>query len=83
MEDRAHGNPNKLPPIILFLNAGIEHGPVASVVVVLWDRFGYGELIDLGGDGLRDAGWNRDIAFFTRDDKVTKVSPVCAIETVF
>ena len=83
MENRTRGNPNKLPPILLFLDARIEHGPVTGVVVILWNRLGYGEFVDLGGDGLRDAGWNRHIAFFTRDDEVTKVSPVRTIEAVF
>jgi hypothetical protein len=83
MKDRTSRNPDELPLILILLGGRIVCGPVPSVVVVLLDRIAHGEFIGLGDKRRRGASGKRHVAFLGRDDEVTEVSPVRAVETVF
>ena len=85
MEDRTSRDPNKLPPVVrLLLDRTTRSFVTSKVVVSIWYVLGLVELFIIRGDGAwAFRHWNRDYAFFTRDDEVTKISPICAIEPVF
>ena len=84
MKDCTSGNPDKLPPLFGLLVDRIARGLVTGQVVVPFlYGLGFGKLIVVGGDAVYAVvRWNRDFAFFTCDDEVTEVPPVCTVETV-
>lgn len=88
MEDRTSWDPDELPPIFGSLLDRIARILiVGEVVVPLLHGLGFIVLVILGGDGVWAFGagcrWDRDFAFFTRGDEVTKVSSVRTVEPVF
>ena len=88
VEDRASWNSDKFPPNFRLLLNRIVPGFVASEIVVpILYGFGFVEFIVLGDGCARTFGagvrWNRDFAFFTCGDEVTKVSSVCTVELIF
>ena len=88
MEDRTSWNPDKFSPVVgLFLDRTTCGFVTSEVVVPILYRLGFVQLVVHGGDGFRALGagvhWNCDFAFFTCNNEVTKVSPICTVESVF
>ena len=81
MEDRTSGNPDNLPPVLILLL--VRDLVTSEVIILLLIGLRVIELIGLGDGMWAPVRWNGDFAFFTRDDKVAKVSPVNTIELVF
>ena len=80
MEDRASGDPDNLPPILIIVLAlDLVTG---EVIVLLLNGLGIIEFLGLGDGMWAPLRWNGDFTFFTRDNEVTEVLPFCAVEPV-
>ena len=88
MEDRTSWNSGEFPSIFRALQDRVVLIFIMSKIEVsLLNGFGIVVFVILRGDGVWAfrAGTvrNRDFAFFTRGDEMTKVSPVRTVEPIF
>jgi len=88
MEDRTSWNPDEFPSVFRALQDRVVLIFIMSKVEIsLLHGFGILGLVVVRGDGVwalgARTGWNRDFAFFTCGDEMTKISPVRTVKPVF